>query len=392
MDSVLVERFLRLCLCSRWDAGARAAVSNMLAAGEVNWSAVVESALHARVAPLLYQIVRAEKSAPPDAIQTLRAGYELTLRYNLYLFGELQRVLRELNAAAVPVIILKGAALAQVVYGDVGLRPLRDLDLYVPRDAVPRVERIVQELGYAVPRVETQGGAALAFESQRLVLKTAPLLSQIEIHWSLIDSPFYQTNLANEWFWDTALPCSVANEPARMLGPEAQTLHLCAHLLLHHGGSNLLWLNDVAEVIRFYYAQLDWEELLSRAPSVALTLPPRIILPQVAEEWGAPIPSNVVAKLRELPVTQDESRVARALTTPGRSPLQRFWHDLWSLPGWKERWAFARANVFPSPEYMRQRYRVANPFLVALAYPYRWGRGVWEFWSAKSAKGARVKR
>ncbi|HZQ05361.1 MAG TPA: nucleotidyltransferase family protein [Anaerolineae bacterium] len=378
-DAVLMERLVRLCLRSRWDVGARASVAAMMGAGEVNWTAVVAWARESRVTPLLYDALRGQDAVPPDVLGSLRAGYDRTFRYNLYLFGELQKVLRRLNAAAVPVIILKGAALAQVVYGNLALRPLRDLDLLVPQDAVPRVERIVKELGYGVPRVEAQPGAALAFESQLKVIKFEPLFAQIEIHWSLIDSPFYQNKLASEWFWETAVALAVRSESARMLGPEAQILYLCAHLLLHHGGANLLWLNDVAEVIRWYGAVVDWEELVKQAQALRLTLPAQMILTQVAEEWGAPLPAEVVVKLRELPVTSAESRVARALTTLGRSPIQRLWDDLWSLPSWKDRLRFAWINLFPSRDYMRQRYGAGNPFLVALAYPYRWWLGVQTF-------------
>lgn len=347
----------------------------MIASGEINWRAVVEEAKAARVAPLLYDVLRGQNRVPIQVIRSLRSEYDLTLRYNLYLFGELRRVLRRLNEHAVPVILLKGAALTEVIYTNLALRPMRDLDLLVPTQAVPRAEGILKGLGYAVPRVDPQPGATLAYESQMTVSKSDPLPCHIEIHWNLIDSPFYQHSLATEWFWDTSLPLTVGQESARILGPEAQTLYLCAHLLLHHGGNDLLWFYDLVQVIRYYRVQLDWQEILTRAQSLTVTLPAQSILIALAEEWCAPIPSNIIAKLRGLSVSPAELEAARALTLPGRSPTRRFWRDLLSLPSWRARLSFALINLFPSPEYMRQRYRIASPVLVLLAYPYRWWLG-----------------
>lgn len=347
----------------------------MIAAGDLNWTALTELAAASRAAPLLYDALCEQKDAPPKILDALRAAHDSTLRYNMYLFVELRRALRRLQEQGVPVIVLKGAALAQVVYGNPALRPMRDLDLLVPQESFVRVKDTLLALGYTLPRVETQSGAALAFESEMMFSKATPLLCQVEVHWNLIDSPFYQKNLTTDWFWETSLPFAIDNVSAQMLGPEAQILHLCAHLLLHHGGSDLLWHNDVVQVIRFYDSRIGWDELLTRGEALGLGLALRTILRAVVDEWGAPIPIHIVGKLSELSVSPTEARLVRALTTPGRSPAKRLWSDLMSLPGWQQRLSFALINLFPSPEYMRQRYGIENPVLVALSYPYRWWLG-----------------
>ena len=47
-----------------------------------------------------------------------------------------------------------------------------------------------------------------------------------------------------------------------------------------------------------------------------------------------------------------------------------------SMPDWRQRLHFARANVFPSADYMRQRYGVRHPLLLPIYYPWRWLRGL----------------
>jgi hypothetical protein len=56
-------------------------------------------------------------------------------------------VLRALGAGGVPVIVLKGAVLADAVYRDPAHRPMRDIDLLVRRDDVPRVLEHAAALG-----------------------------------------------------------------------------------------------------------------------------------------------------------------------------------------------------------------------------------------------------
>lgn len=371
-----VDQFIRECLASEWHSDARHDLSGAIAAGAVDWTTLVARARAQRLAPLLYPILRAQTGVPGDMLQALRSTYEQTARYNLFLSGELNRVLERCEPEGIPVLLLKGAALSRTVYRDPARRPLRDLDLLVRREHVPRVEDMLKASGYTAHRVETQPGAALEYENQRMYFKTAPMLSQIEIHWALIDSPFYQQTRTSDWFWQSAQSVPVGKLPALTLGAEAQTLYLCAHLVLHHGGADLLWLNDVAQVIRVYSQAIDWTDLLRHARELDLVLPLQTILPVVARDWAAPVPPEILAQVRALPVGPAEARVSSWLSARDRPPAQRFWHDLLSLTDWRQRYAFAVVNLFPSREYMQQRYHITDPRLVPLYYPYRWWLGI----------------
>ena len=72
-----------------------------------------------------------------------------TLARTVWLQAHLAAFLRACAEAELPVIVLKGAALAETVYPRLGLRDFRDLDILVrPADA-PRARAVLECLGYA---------------------------------------------------------------------------------------------------------------------------------------------------------------------------------------------------------------------------------------------------
>lgn len=296
----VVMQVLRLCLRGRRDPAALQAARTLVAHADLDWNHLYEVADQERVAPLLYDVVGGQDMVPPALEQELHKAYGHTAARNALLLDALGEVLRRLASEGVSVIVLKGAALAEVVYGDIALRPMRDLDLLVRPEDLPAARQLMVALGYASPGAAIGPGRPRADDHAEALLKQGIIDIPVELHWRLVGSRPQQQVVSTDWVWETALPARIGDAPARMLGPEAQVFHLCAHLLLHHGGRGLLWLHDVAEVITFYRARIDWGQVLARAETYNLVLSVQQILSQVADEWRAPIPTAVVARLRAL--------------------------------------------------------------------------------------------
>ena len=284
-------------------------------------------------------------------------------------------ILHSLAAMRIPVIVLKGAPLAEAVYGNIALRPMDDIDLLVHEADVPATLCALAELNYEAMHAEAHDGDHLAYENEIMLRKRGTEGVLVEVHWSLFDSPFYQHRLPMEWFWQTALSTQIDGANARTLGPEAQVLYLCGHALLHHGTggeTRLIWMHDVGEVIAHYGERLDWEELLSQARACDLVLPVQRMLTRLGDNWHVPIPPPALAKLRGLKPSRQEERVFRWLTAGRRSVARRMWIDMASMPDWRQRLRYAWRALFPSPAYMQHRYRIPHPILLPLYYPYRW--------------------
>ena len=369
-------RLTLVCLRGRFDPAALDAAREQVSGSDFDWTAWFNAVQTAALAPLLYRILHGHAIVPAAIDGQLQVAYFESARDNALRFRELGRVLRQLAAVGVQVILLKGAALAEAVYNDIAARPMGDLDLLVHREDVMTALGALSELGYTPTHAEAFAGVTLDFENEVQLLKRGPVDTLIEIHWSLLNSPHYQKKLPMAWFWATAIPVQVEGSAALSLGPEALLLHLCAHLALHHDSSGARWLHDVAEVVHRFQDRLDWEQVLARAQAWDLVLPVQQVLGRVARDWQAPIPGDILQRLSALRPSADETRVHAWLTAPERPVAQRFWADLASMPAWGDRLRYGWGSLFPSAAYMRRRFGVAHTLLLPLAYPYRWLLGI----------------
>ena len=371
-------RFIRLCLRGRWQPEALDMARRLAAQTRLDWTGLSTLATAQGLGPLLYHVVRRRDLVPPLVEKVWREQRLRNALRDRLLRAELVTILHSLAGQGVGVILLKGAALAQTVYADIGLRPMFDQDLLVhPQDA-RRALRILAGLGYRREGLEARPDADLTYESQVLLRKQGLEDFAVEVHWSLFDSPYYQHSLPMDWFWQTALPVQIGAASARVLCPEALVLHLCGHLRLHHGPAEatLLWLHDVAEVLVQYQDGIDWDELLQRAQECELVLSAQEVLTEVADEWDAPIPAEALSRLGALQPSAAEVRVMAQLGAGQRPVAQRFWFDLASIDGWRSRLHYAWIQLFPSVTYMQRRYRIRHLLLVPLYYPYRWWIGL----------------
>ena len=381
------EQFIRLCLCSQWSPAALSRAAGMCAEAGFDWSSIVSVAEQEFVSPLMYHCLHNTIDVPPEFLQRLHKSYLWWARRSMLCFHELPKVLLAYAESNIPVILLKGAALADALYGNIALRPLRDIDLLIPPQEVRHALRILEEQGYMVGDIEVHESSTFEYENELLLVKHGATEFFLELHWSLLDSIHHQNVLDMDWFWHTAVPAEIAGHEARMLGPEAQILHLCSHLALHHQSVGLLWFNDIAMALQGYGDNLNWDVLLERAKQYDLVRPLQEILSTVVDEWYIDLPEEELARLSALIVSAEEQRVYERHTAADRPVAQRFLTDLTEIPRWSSKIRYGLINLFPKPAYMIHRYNITSLALLPLYYPYRWLLGL-----SSAAKSTRIRK
>jgi len=200
---------------------------------------------------------------------------------------------------------------------------------------------------------------------------------ELELHWTLIHSLYYHQRLSMEWFWQTAYTVQSAAQTMQVLGHEAQILHLCGHLALHHlHQPQLLWRNDLAELIFYKKEEIHWDLLINRAQTFQLLLPLQQMLLPLARDWGAPVPQEALQALQALEVSESEREAFALSTAVKQSEGQGYWLRLKEIPGWRKRLVYVLKWLFPAPAALRARYKVSRPYLLPLAYPTHWWVGL----------------
>lgn len=382
------QRFLTLCLRSRWEPASLAQAAELAHGAEIQWEALRGFADQAGVAPLLYDCVRQRGLVPVAFEQAMEAAYQRSAMDNAVLSTALHSVLQLLAQAQAPAIVLKGAALGEALYGNSALRPMVDVDLLIHPEDTARVLDLLTAHGYVWTEVEPHAGLRLDFENELLLVAPGPAATPIELHWHLIDSPFYQRRLDAAWFWQAAQPATVADAEALVLGPEANLLYLSAHYVLHHRAQGLRWLVDIAVLLANCRRQIDWTLVLAQARAGCLVLPLQIVLGQLAGEWAAPIPQAALEEAQRLHATPEERQAVARLLAEHRPAAQRLWDDLAGLPGWRLRLRYGLSQLFPSAAYMQDRYHPAHKAWLPLTYPYRWGVGLKELLAGRREDGS----
>ncbi len=370
-------QFIALVLQSRHDPARLREIEYLIRNNAFSWEGVLRFTRQAALGPLFYHTLRDSNPAflPPAVMEAWRQDYYHNAARTAFIEGELERLLILFQQQDIPVILLKGAALAFTLYGNPTLRPMMDVDLLVPPEQASAAIRLLESAGYDDNHNEPHIGLTLAYESQiRFVRRElTPLL--LELHWHLLDVPYYQYRLPLRWFRQSARPFSIGAASACGFGPEAQLLHLAMHMILHHRTVTWMGMQDVAEIIHHYHGTLDWQQILARARQYELLLPVRRVFLATSRTLHPPIPPSFLVKLQALAPSPREIRL-NAWLTASPSVARRFLIDLAGIPRWRQRWRFAWQHLLPSPSYMRQRYGLRSPWLIPLLYPYRWLHGL----------------
>ena len=198
---------------------------------------------------------------------------------NTLLYRELGLVLQAFEQDNIPVIVLKGAHLAALVYRHIASRPMSDIDLLVHRSDLERAVAKLHDLGFTGPLAGEV--PMVSQEGHHLPMMHKAPETGIEVHWTPL-SPTRLPAIANDGWWQRSRPATIAGAPTRVLSPEDLLLHVCLHNACDrpHGpfGLGLRPLCDLAAIIRHFREALSWPEGgaplgLARRGSALLVLP-----------------------------------------------------------------------------------------------------------------------
>ena len=286
--------------------------------------------------------------------------------------AELRDVLAALAQAGLPVLLLKGAALAYTLYPEPHLRDRCDADLLVPsRDEAERACRVLQTLGYQRPNAVT--GDLIVHEISYYKTVHGGLTHALDIHWRLNNA-----TLLSERFTFAELAAAVMPIPA--LGPHANDLGsvhalllACMHRVAHLPAGNadrLIWLYDI-HLLAQRMTDEQWQWWLTLAEERGVCGPCLDGLRTVQMVFEAIPPDEILRRLRAGADREGwfNPRLARK-----RWYLE--WLSFRALPSTSARLRWLGQYLFPDADYIRRKYGFRHSLWLPWFYGVRIVQGI----------------
>ena len=332
----------------------------------LNWDRALAIAESEGVAPALGFVFKAAAPAPMPSTVRERLSRHLTASTacQLIFTRELVRLLEAFDREKVPVIPLKGPALAELLYPHPALRPSTDLDLLIRREALVPVDGLLQGLSYRPTADDHSWGFDVAYD--RATVYEGPGGVRVDLHWSLVSDPRFSWNEADGLaVWERAIKMPLAGGAALSLCPEDLLLYLAVHLAVHHGLAGLLWYWDLARLIDRHADRLDWDTVVARASRWRVRTALSFALLGCERFFGASAPAAVMSRLRVRGLRAAALRWLVLYREADR--LRRLEHLIALLLVDRARDLIGplKGVLFPSPTWLRARYEGAGSSLLA---------------------------
>jgi hypothetical protein len=298
---------LLLALCSGdQDLAAQGRIASLLAQ-PIDWPRLGElAALHGVVGLVRRTLAARDAVAcvPAATWQAIQQAAAQIAFDGMVQQRQLASVVAALNSAGIAPVLLKGFALADLVYPDPLTRPSQDLDVLVQPDEVEAACQVLAQIGCTLPeRAVVDVQQAHAYDLPIALPAMAGQTTLLELHWDLAPRRLFDVDLD---LWRARCEVfTVAGQPARRFSPEDMLLHLALHMRKHRY-VGLRWLCDVAELLRRFAGSsaprpLDWQYVVGGARAAGLTVLLYTSLALAQRLLAAPVDPKLLAALEPAP-------------------------------------------------------------------------------------------
>jgi hypothetical protein len=322
--------------------------------------------------PLLTSHVRTwpEECRPPQEIMNyLNRVFLMAAARNMRAGRQIQSVTDALKDAGIPVILLKGHALARTVYPDPALRQSSDIDLLVKPGDMIQSEAILTRLGYTC---QSHTFRIVPNEHPHQVFYPPNKGIHIELHWG-VDGGF---SLFEKKWIDTAFEQKIPVQSTDLSCFTLDDIHhlqfLAFHTVFGHYSIRLDWVFDIACLMQHLRIPEDWERLCSASTKNHIRIPVELALTAGSLWSGYTIP----AEFRDFSLwpapSERELRLWRHAQVRHTNLRSDLYLRLQSMPTFSEKMKFCFRFFLPQEELLQSYRRSSSSADIPLAHIRRW--------------------
>jgi hypothetical protein len=236
----------------------------------------------------------------PALAGMLRAAAAGAAAGNLAHFASLERIEKRFEAERIPMVLLKGAAVVGGAYRDLALRPMSDLDIWIPDEDMSRAVDALRALGFRQePGLPDRPSALQRRSSGELVFR--PERGEhglVELHYGAFPGWWIRRVASPDAaaVWTRRAPVAPGRHAAR-LAPEDAILQTAFHVAVNQFGQMpLRGMMDLAVLSRAH--RIDWSAVASRAVAWRLATSIWLVLDTTHRLIGLPGSDAALARLR----------------------------------------------------------------------------------------------
>ncbi len=280
---------------------------------------------------------------------------------NSLIFKALGGVLDAFRKSRIQVIVLKGAVLAEKIYGNLALRPMMDVDLLAKKEDLFSLDEQMKILGYrpsdiSVEDIDFSSGYLTTLDYRSL----SPNFPSFHVHWHFVNSTIpnesYIKSIKIEDIWREAEKTKIADVETIVMAPHHLLIHLSEHALrVTHSLSKLSFFCDIDEVVNSYQERLDWDRLIKESLKFNLNRMVYISLYFASRFLETKIPENVLSKLKPERFSLGERIFMNSISNNKRFPGLSYLVHLSMNNGLYKKMKFFGKTLFPPPQIIGQK-------------------------------------
>jgi hypothetical protein len=261
---------------------------------------------------------------------------------------------------------MKGAALAETVYGNPALRPMSDVDLLVKKENLHQIDELLKKMGYSpadrsVDDVDFTS-TYLTTLDYRNPRKNS---TSFHIHWHFVNSTIpnesYINHIKMDDIWQDAVRTNIADIETWVMAPHHLIIHLSEHALrVTHSLSKLSYFCDIDRAINYYGKGLDWDLLIQNTLKFNLNKMVYTTLYFSAYFIKAKVPEDVLLKLRPKRFSIPEKIFMRKIAENKRTPGMSYLIHLSMNKGLAKKMKFVGRTLFPPKDILAQRSYISE--------------------------------
>ncbi|SDC82254.1 nucleotidyltransferase domain-containing protein [Williamwhitmania taraxaci] len=252
-----IEQQILLAVCSAGGSTQRTEAKGLLHK-PFCWETLVSLSDRHRMLPLFYNNFKndfGDTEIPPFLREKFLAQTHQTLK----MAAETVRISSLLTHNNIANIVIKGPFLGQQLYGDLALRPSRDIDILISDNDIGAFHALFVSEGYMLVNADFELSPkqrAYYYKHKNQVAYTHSKTGiMVELHWRLFSQESLFPVSLNQVFSDKQ-EVAVGGKSISLLSPEHNFEFLCLHGAIHQW-FRLRWLYDISQLVNSDSFNLD---------------------------------------------------------------------------------------------------------------------------------------